>query len=183
LNDSTHRKIAGLRFQGGQYNLDSDVHIIMSAEFMRQAIALALENVRSGKGGPFASVVVKEQRIIAQGTNRVTATNDPTAHAEIVAIREACRLLGDFQLSGCDLYTTCEPCPMCLGAIYWARPSGIFYAATAADAAAAGFDDDFIYHELKLPPSARRIPMARLLRDDSLAIFSAWQQQENKKPY
>jgi len=155
----------------------------MSSEFMRRAIALALENVRSGSGGPFASVVVKENRIIAEGTNRVTATSDPTAHAEIVAIREACRALGDFQLTSCDLYTTCEPCPMCLGAIYWARPSRIFYAATAADAAAAGFDDDFIYHELKLLPAARRIPMTQLLRDDSLAIFSAWQHQENKKPY
>jgi guanine deaminase len=172
-----------LRFYGGQYNLDSDNHIIMSSEFMRRAIALALENVRSSKGGPFASVVVKEHRIIAEGTNRVTATNDPTAHAEIVAIREACRVLGDFQLTGCDLYTTCEPCPMCLGAIYWARPARIFYAATAADAAAAGFDDDFIYHELKLPPAARRIPMMQVLRDDSLAIFLAWKQQENKKPY
>jgi guanine deaminase len=155
----------------------------MSSEFMRRAIALALENVRFGKGGPFASVVVKEQRIIVEGTNRVTAANDPTAHAEIVAIREACRLLGDFQLSGCDLYTTCEPCPMCLGAIYWARPSRVFYAATAADAAVAGFDDDFIYHQLKLLPAARRIPMTQLLRDESLAIFSAWKQQENKKPY
>jgi len=172
-----------LRFWGGQYNLDTDDHFIMSSEFMRRAIALALQNVRSGGGGPFASVVVKEQRIIAEGTNRVTAANDPTAHAEIVAIREACRVLGDFQLSGCDLYTTCEPCPMCLGAIYWARPSRIFYAATAADAAAVGFDDDFIYGELKLLPAARRIPMTQLLRDDSLDIFSAWQQQENKKPY
>jgi guanine deaminase len=155
----------------------------MSSEFMRRAIALALENVRSGSGGPFASVIVKERRIIAEGTNRVTATSDPTAHAEIVAIREACRALGDFQLNGCDLYTTCEPCPMCLGAIYWARPSRIIYAANAADAAAAGFDDDFIYRELKLLPAARRIPMTQLLRDDSLAIFSAWRQQENKKPY
>jgi guanine deaminase len=155
----------------------------MSREFMLEAIGLALENVRSGGGGPFASVVVKEQRIIAEGTNRVTASNDPTAHAEIVAIREACRALGDFQLTGCDLYTTCEPCPMCLGAIYWARPSRVFYAATAADAAAAGFDDNFIYRELGLLPAARRIPMMQLLRDDSLAIFSAWKQQENKKLY
>jgi len=158
-------------------------HIIMSAEFMRRAIALALENVRSGGGGPFAAIVVKDQTIIAEGTNRVTAMNDPTAHAEVVAIREACSVLRDFQLTGCDLYTTCEPCPMCLGAIYWARPSRIFYAATAEDAASAGFDDDFIYHELKLAPTARRIPMAQLLREDSLAIFSAWQKQEGKKPY
>ena len=155
----------------------------MSADFMRRAISLALENIRSGRGGPFAAVIVKDGRIIAEGTNRVTSTNDPTAHAEVVAIREACRALGDFQLAGCDLYTTCEPCPMCLGAIYWARPARIFYAGTAADAAAAGFDDAFIYEELKHPPAVRRVPMTQLLRDESLAIFSAWKQQENKTPY
>ena len=155
----------------------------MSADFMRRAIALALENVRSGRGGPFGALVVKENRIVAGGTNRVTTSNDPTAHAEIVAIREACRVLGDFQLAGCDLYTTCEPCPMCLGAIYWARPARIFYAANAADAAAAGFDDAFIYEQLKQSPGGRRIPMTQLLRDDALAIFSAWGRQENKKPY
>jgi guanine deaminase len=155
----------------------------MSPEFMRRAITLALENVRSGSGGPFAAVIVKENRVIAEGTNRVTRTNDPTAHAEVVAIRAACRALADFQLSGCDLYTTCEPCPMCLGAIYWARPVRIFYAATAADAAEAGFDDAFIYDELKIAPSKRRIPMTQFLRDDSLAIFLAWKQQENKTPY
>src|SRR6267378_2380498 len=105
----------------------------MSPDFMKRAISLALDNVRSGSGGPFAALIVKEDRIIAEGTNRVTLTNDPTAHAEVVAIRGACRVLADFQLSGCDLYTTCEPCPMCLGAIYWARPARIFYAATAAD--------------------------------------------------
>ncbi len=155
----------------------------MSPEFMRRAIALALENVRSGSGGPFAALIVKEGRIIAEGTNRVTSTNDPTAHAEVVAIREACRVLSDFQLTGCDLYTTCEPCPMCLGAIYWARPARIFYAATAADAAEAGFDDAFIYDELKIAPAKKRISMTQLLRDDSLAVFSAWKQQENKTPY
>jgi guanine deaminase len=154
----------------------------MSELFMTRAISLALENIRAG-GGPFAAVVVKEGRIIAEGANRVTSTNDPTAHAEVVAIREACRILGDFQLSGCDLYTTCEPCPMCLGAIYWARPTRIFYAATAADAAAAGFDDAFIYDELKIPPADRRIPTAQLLRADSLVVFSSWKQLENKKPY
>src|SRR6266568_2975721 len=155
----------------------------MSPDFMRRAIALALENVRSGSGGPFAALIVKENRVIAEGTNRVTSTNDPTAHAEIVAIREACRVLADFQLTGCDLYTTCEPCPMCLGAIYWARPARIFYATNAADAAAAGFDDAFIYDELKMAPAERRIPTAQLLREDSLTIFSAWKQQENKTPY
>jgi guanine deaminase len=155
----------------------------MSPEFMKRAIALALENVRSGSGGPFAALIVKEDRIISEGTNRVTATNDPTAHAEVVAIREACRALGDFQLTGCDLYTTCEPCPMCLGAIYWARPARVFYAATAQDAARAGFDDAFIYDELKIAPDRRRIPMTQLLREDSLAIFLAWKRLENKTPY
>ncbi len=150
---------------------------------MRRAIALALENVRAGKGGPFAALVVKDGRVIAEGTNRVTSSNDPTAHAEIVAIREACRLLEDFQLTGCDLYTTCEPCPMCLGAIYWARPARIFYAGTAADAAAAGFDDAFIYDELKLPPTGRRIATTQILREESLAIFAAWQKEENKTTY
>src|ERR1700752_1595019 len=149
----------------------------MSADFMRRAIALALENVRSGRGGPFGALVVKNGRVIAKGTNRVTSTKDPTAHAEIVAIREACRKLGDFQLKGCDLYTTCEPCPMCLGAIYWARPARVFYAGVAADAADAGFDDAFIYEELKRPPESRRIPMVQILRDESLAVFSAWKQQ------
>jgi guanine deaminase len=155
----------------------------MSPDFMRRAIALALESVRSGNGGPFGALIVKDRHILAEGTNRVTSANDPTAHAEVVAIREACRLLGNFQLSGCELYTTCEPCPMCLGAIYWARPARVFYAGTAADAAAAGFDDAFIYDELKHPPAARRVPMTQLLRDESLAIFSAWKQQENKTPY
>ena len=150
---------------------------------MRRAIALGLENVRTGRGGPFASVVVKDGRILAEGANRVTSTNDPTAHAEIVAIREACHVLGNFQLTGCDLYTTCEPCPMCLGAIYWARPARIVYACTAADAAAAGFDDAFIYDELKRPLDARRIPTEQLLREESQAIFAAWLNQQKKTPY
>ena len=155
----------------------------MTAEFMRRAIALAIENVRVHDGGPFAALVVKNGRILAKGANRVTATNDPTAHAEIVAIREACRALGDFQLTGCDLYSTCEPCPMCLGAIYWARPERVFYAGTAEDAAAAGFDDAFIYGELRHPPAARHLPMTQLLRDEALAIFSAWRGLSARKPY
>jgi guanine deaminase len=156
---------------------------IMSADFMRRAIALGLENVRIGGGGPFAALVVKDGCVVAQGVNCVTTTNDPTAHAEVVAIREACRMLGDFQLSGCDLYTTCEPCPMCLGAIYWARPTRVFYACLAADAAAAGFDDAFIYEELKHSLAERRMPMEQLLRDESLAIFSFWKSQEKKILY
>jgi guanine deaminase len=155
----------------------------MSEEFMRRAIALGIENVRSGKGGPFGAVVVKDGRVVAEGANRVTTTNDPTAHAEIVAIREACRVLGEFQLGGCDLYTTCEPCPMCLGAIYWARPARVFYACVAADAAAVGFDDAFIYDELKRLLPERRVPMQQLLREESLMIFSLWKSQENKTPY
>jgi len=155
----------------------------MSSDFMRRAIALAMENVRSARGGPFAALVVKDGRVIAEGTNLVTATNDPTAHAEIVAIREASRVIRNFQLTGCDLYATCEPCPMCIGAIYWARPARVFYAGTAADAADAGFDDAFIYEELKKQPAARRIPMAQLLREESLAVFTAWKQQPNKTPY
>ena len=154
----------------------------MSDQFMRRAIELALDNIRVG-GGPFGAVIAKGARIIAEGANRVTATNDPTAHAEVVAIREACHALKNFQLEGCELYTTCEPCPMCLGAIYWARPSRVFYAAAAGDAAAAGFDDAFIYDELKKAHAGRRIPMTQLLRDESLEIFSAWKSQPNKTPY
>lgn len=150
---------------------------------MRRAIALAIENVSAGTGGPFAALVVKDGRIIAEGTNRVTSSNDPTAHAEIVAIRDACRKLNDFQLTGCELYTTCEPCPMCLGAIYWARPARIFYAGTAADAATAGFDDALIYRELPLLPASRSIPATQILREEALAIFDAWKKQENKKSY
>lgn len=155
----------------------------MTAEFMRRAIVLALENVRSGQGGPFAALIAKDGRVIAEGANRVTATNDPTAHAEIVAIREACRVLKNFQLAGCDLYTTCEPCPMCLGAIYWVRPARVYYAGVAADAAAAGFDDAFIYDELKRPLESRRIPMIPLLREESLAIFSEWKNKPDKISY
>lgn len=154
----------------------------MPLDFMRQAIGLALENIRNG-GGPFAAVIVKSGALIATGVNRVTSVNDPTAHAEIVAIREACRRLQSFQLDHCDLYTTCEPCPMCLGAIYWARPARIFYAATAADAAAAGFDDAFIYRELQVPPRERRIPMGELLRDEAAAVFNAWLTKADKVPY
>jgi guanine deaminase len=153
-----------------------------SVLLMRRAIALALENVRAG-GGPFGALLVKERQVIGEGANQVTRANDPTAHAEIVAIRAACRALGTFQLAGCDLYTTCEPCPMCLGAIYWARPTRVFYAGTAADAANAGFDDAFIYDELKMPQHLRRICMSELLRDESLAIFQAWAAKTDKKTY
>ena len=155
----------------------------MPAELMRRAIALALENVRTARGGPFAALVAKHGSVIGEGANSVTAMNDPTAHAEVVAIRAACRALGTFQLTDCELYTTCEPCPMCLGAIYWARPARVFYAGVAADAADAGFDDAFIYEELRRPPESRRIPMTQLMREESLAIFAAWKRQPNKTQY
>jgi guanine deaminase len=150
---------------------------------MRRAIALALENVSSGRGGPFAAVVVRAGAIIAEGTNQVTSSNDPSAHAEMLAVRAACRQLGNFQLTGCEIYSSCEPCPMCLGLIYWARPDKLFYAATAEDAAAIGFDDSFIYHELQSPPAARSISMTQMLRNDALAAFHAWQQKPDKIPY
>ena len=154
----------------------------MSSDFMRQAIALALENIRTG-GGPFAALVVKDGAIVATGANRVTTTSDPTAHAEIVAIREACKKLGSFQLDDCEIYTTCEPCPMCLGAIYWARPARVFFACTASDAAAAGFDDAFIYDELQTPAKERRIPMTEMQREEALVIFQEWLAKSDKTPY
>jgi guanine deaminase len=154
----------------------------MSADFMHRAVALALENIRAG-GGPFAAVIVKGGEVIAEGANCVTATNDPTAHAEVVAIRAACKTLGTFQLTGCDLYTSCEPCPMCFGAIYWARLAHIYYSASAADAAAAGFDDAFIYRELATPQTDRRIPMSEMLREEGLAVFKAWIAKPDKATY
>lgn len=155
----------------------------MMQSFMEQAIRLAVENVRSGRGGPFAALVVKESRIIASGSNCVTSTNDPTAHAEVTAIREACRALNSFQLTGCEIYTSCEPCPMCLGAIYWARPDRVYFAATASDAAAAGFDDSFIYEELKRAHSARRIPFEALMREAGLEPFRVWMQKDDRIRY
>ena len=154
----------------------------MSAEFMRKAIALALENIRNG-GGPFGAVVVKDGNVVASGVNRVTANNDPTAHAEVVAIRAACAALGTFELKGCELYASCEPCPMCLGAIYWARLSRVYYAGTAEDAAAAGFDDAFIYREIVLPHDHRKMVMSQLLPEDGKRVFRAWAATSNKTTY
>src|ERR1051325_10707746 len=133
----------------------------MENSFLTETIELAVESVRRN-GGPFAAMVVKDGVVIATGTNQVTRTNDPTAHAEMVALREACRVLGDYQLSGCELYTSCEPCPMCLGAIYWARPARVFFAATHEDAAGAGFYDSFIYRQLQIAREDRSIPMIHL---------------------
>lgn len=151
--------------------------------FMKQAIELAIQNVREGKGGPFAALVIKDGTVIGKGTNLVTSVNDPTAHAEIVAIREACKVLGDFQLNGCEIYTTCEPCPMCMGAIYWARPERVFYACTRDDAGKIGFSDAFIYDQLLLPPEKRSIPMEQLMQEDALTAFREWEQTENKTLY
>jgi tRNA(Arg) A34 adenosine deaminase TadA len=151
--------------------------------FMQEAIQRAVENVRSGRGGPFGAVVVKDGRVIAAVANSVTTTNDPTAHAEVLAIREACRALGTFQLTGCDLYTSCEPCPMCLGAIYWARPDHVYFAATANDATDAGFDDSFIYDELKLPQQERKFPLEPMMREEGLAPFREWMLKSDRVRY
>src|SRR5215472_4176088 len=155
----------------------------MDLKFMRRAIELSIRNVHSGNGGPFGAVVVKDGEIVGEGSNEVLATNDPSAHAEVIAIRAACRRLKTFQLSGCDIYTSCEPCPMCMGLIYWARPKSVYYANTAADAANIGFDDAFIYQELTLTKSQRSVRMQQLLRDEALAAFEAWQKKPDKIPY
>ena len=150
---------------------------------MRRAIALATGNVLSRGGGPFGAVVVRDGKIIATGTNLVTSTNDPTAHAEVVAIRAACKALGDFQLAGCVVYTSCEPCPMCLGALFWSRCNAIFYGNSAADAADAGFDDAFLYEEVSRPLDQRRIPMTRLLADEAKESFDAWRTLPDRIEY
>jgi guanine deaminase len=155
----------------------------MHNPFMARAIQSSLENIRSGVGGPFAAVVVKDGKIVAEGANRVTSTNDPTAHAEVVAIREACKRLGHFELNGCEIYTTCEPCPMCLGAIYWARPARVYYACTAADASEAGFDDSFIHQELIRPHAQRKIPMIPMMREEALEAFRVWETKQDKIRY
>ena len=146
----------------------------MVEDFMREAIRLSIENVITKTGGPFACVIVKDNKIIAKGTNLVTSTNDPTAHAEIVAIRNACKELGTFQLDGCDIYTSCEPCPMCLSAIYWSRANKIYYANSKTDAAKINFDDQFIYEEIPLNPENRKIPSEQVLREEALEAFELW---------
>jgi guanine deaminase len=152
-------------------------------KWMEEAIALSKENIRSNNGGPFAALIVKSHRIVSRGTNLVTSANDPTAHAEIVAIREACRLSESFRLEGCEIFTTCEPCPMCLGAIYWARLDRIYYANSRADAARIGFDDELLYREISLPSTHRTIPSIRLLEKEALTVFKDWEQKENKIKY
>ena len=155
----------------------------MKAKFMREAIRLSIQMMRRGKGGPFGAVVVKANKIVGRGCNQVTSANDPTAHAEIVAIREACRRLRTFQLDDCDLYTSCEPCPMCLSALYWARIRSVFYGNTRRDAARIAFDDDFIYREVALPIRKRKLVMKQLLRDEALAAFAEWEKKADKVPY
>lgn len=153
------------------------------ARFLKQAISLARENAESGTGGPFGAVVVRNGEVVATGTNLVTASDDPTAHAEIVAIRNACEALGTFQLSDCEIYCSCEPCPMCLGAIYWARPSRVVFASTAHDAADAGFDDSFIYDEIRRPRDRRRLPLEQLRVPEAGEEFTAWLNSEDRIEY
>jgi tRNA(Arg) A34 adenosine deaminase TadA len=150
---------------------------------MNRAVDLAVENVRSGAGGPFGALIVRNEYIIAEGVNRVTSLNDPTAHAEIEAIREACRRLGRFHLEDCEIYASCEPCPMCLGAIYWARLSQLWFGATRADAEEAGFSDAHIYEEVNTPLSGRRIPSVQLMRDNALRAFAEWRRSEHRVDY
>ena len=151
--------------------------------FLKRAIQLAEEGMDKGQGGPFGAVIVKEGEIIAEANNKVTASNDPTAHAEVVAIRKACEKLQDFQLENCILYTSCEPCPMCLGAIYWARPKKVYYALTREDAAKIGFDDQFIYDEIALKMDDRKVPFENLMREEGLPVFQKWEAKGDRVDY
>jgi guanine deaminase len=155
----------------------------MDNAFMARAIQLSVDNVRTGRGGPFGTVIVKEGIVVAESANQVTATNDPTAHAEVLAIRQACQKLRCFELTGCDLYTSCEPCPMCLGAIYWARIAKVYFGNLAADAAKVGFDDSAIYAEIAQPHADREIPMIPMMREEALAAFREWEQHPGKIRY
>lgn len=152
-------------------------------KFMRMAIDLATQNVFNGKGGPFGAVIVRNGEVLSATANTVTSTNDPTAHAEVNAIRAACTALGTFQLDGCDIYTSCEPCPMCLAALYWSRCRAIFYGNNAADAAAAGFDDRFLYQEVAKPLNDRKIPIHQVLGDEAIASFAEWKKCTERTDY
>ncbi len=151
--------------------------------FMQQAIDLSLQGISTNEGGPFGCVIVKGDKIVGKGNNRVTSSNDPTAHAEVVAIRDACKNLGTFQLQDCEIYTSCEPCPMCLGAIYWARPKVVYFANNREDAAEIGFDDSMIYNEINAPIEKRKIPILPLKRNDALKVFKAWAEKADKTEY
>ena len=155
----------------------------MRQEFMREVIALALGNVRTGRGGPFAALVIKDGTVVGRGTNLVTTSNDPTAHAEILAIRAACQALGVFQLEGCEVYTLCEPCPMCLAAMYWARVRGYYYGSSRVEAAKIGFDDALIYDEVAKPPEERLVPGARQLAEEAVKVFYEWERSPLKVRY
>lgn len=150
---------------------------------MQYAVALSRRGMELGDGGPFGSIVVKGEEIIGEGWNQVLCENDPTAHAEVMAIRDACKKLGTFQLTDCEIYTSCEPCPMCLGAIYWARPSKVYYANTKEDAAAINFDDSFIYREIEVPHEEKKIPLIELRDEDALKVFQQWKAMNNKTLY
>jgi len=152
-------------------------------DYMKKAISLAAENVRSQKGGPFGAVIVKDGQILSLGVNTVTSDNDPTAHAEVNAIREACKRLGSFDLNGCTLYTSCEPCPMCLSAAYWAKVDRIYFAADKVDAGNSGFSDAFIYDEISLPISDRTVPTERMLEEEGKEPFNLWKESKGKIPY
>jgi tRNA(Arg) A34 adenosine deaminase TadA len=152
-------------------------------KFMQEAIALSLKGIRDNEGGPFGCIIVKGDQIVGKGNNQVTSSNDPTAHAEVVAIRDACKNLGTFQLDDCEVYTSCEPCPMCLGAIYWARPKVIYYANSRQDAADIGFDDSMIYEEMGAEIEKRKIPMSAIGREDALKVFHEWAMKEDKTIY
>ena len=151
--------------------------------FMNEAIRLSFETMRNNTGGPFGAVVVKDGKIIARGFNQVVSSNDPTAHAEIVAIRDACKMLNDFQLTGCEIYTSCEPCPMCMSALYWSRVDKVFYANSKSDAAKIGFDDNFIYEELALPYSQRKIELIRIMENKAIEAFNEWAAKIDKVRY
>lgn len=155
----------------------------MNEEFMREAIRLSQEKMEAGAGGPFGAVIEKDGKIIARGWNQVTSTCDPTAHAEVSAIREACKQLNSFSLEGCTIYTSCEPCPMCLASIYWARIDKIYFANTREDAAAIEFDDEFLYREIALPLEKRKVPTSQILRDEAWKVFQLWQNKVDKTPY
>jgi guanine deaminase len=155
----------------------------MDKAHMLRAIKLSIENVQTGRGGPFGALVVKDGKIVAEGSNSVTFIKDPTAHAEVLAIRAACKKLGTFDLKGCEMYTSCEPCPMCLGAIYWARLDRVYFGNSAADAQKIGFDDSFIYRQIEQPHAQRTIPMIQVMRDEAWEGFRAWDEKSDKTPY
>lgn len=165
------------------FHQDTEASLSDHDMFMDQAIETAIQGVLNNEGGPFGCIIIKDGKIIGRGNNKVTSTNDPTAHAEVIAIREACKTLNSFQLNDCIIYTSCEPCPMCLGAIYWARPEKVYYGCSKTDAAKIGFDDKFIYKELDMEPAKRKIPFEQTKRKSAMKAFKAWEEKEDKIEY